>query len=250
MDLIKNQHRSIQIHRLLPFSNVEGIGNRCSIFVQGCNLNCEYCHNRETISMVSESAKYLTIDEIVSFVKQSMPFIRGLTVSGGEPTLYASQLMLLFNEVHKLGLSCYIDTNGFFDYEKTENLIRVTDKFLFDIKGDNSGLIDLCFSSKNSENKLFDESTPFNNLQQLLNLDKIEEVRFVYIKNRLREEEVIEKIATILNNYQSVPLKIIPVHTKGLDQQHRSAIIKDVPTDNDVQKLRDLAFSLGVKHVI
>ena len=38
------------VNRILPFSSVDGPGNRTVIFLQGCNFNCRYCHNPETIS--------------------------------------------------------------------------------------------------------------------------------------------------------------------------------------------------------
>lgn len=38
------------INRIIPFSSVDGPGNRIAIFLQGCNFNCLYCHNPETIN--------------------------------------------------------------------------------------------------------------------------------------------------------------------------------------------------------
>lgn len=38
------------VNRILPFSSVDGPGNRAVIFLQGCNFNCLYCHNPETIN--------------------------------------------------------------------------------------------------------------------------------------------------------------------------------------------------------
>ncbi len=38
------------INKILPFSSVDGPGNRTAIFMQGCNFNCLYCHNPETIN--------------------------------------------------------------------------------------------------------------------------------------------------------------------------------------------------------
>ncbi len=38
------------VNRILPFSSVDGPGNRTVIFIQGCNYNCLYCHNPETIN--------------------------------------------------------------------------------------------------------------------------------------------------------------------------------------------------------
>ena len=37
------------ISKILPFSSVDGPGNRSIIFLQGCNFTCQYCHNPETI---------------------------------------------------------------------------------------------------------------------------------------------------------------------------------------------------------
>ncbi|MCX7903145.1 MAG: YjjW family glycine radical enzyme activase [Caloramator sp.] len=41
------------VNKLIPFSSVDGPGNRFSIFFQGCNFNCLYCHNPETINLCS-----------------------------------------------------------------------------------------------------------------------------------------------------------------------------------------------------
>ena len=38
------------INRIIEFSNVDGPGNRTSIFVQKCPFKCLYCHNPETIN--------------------------------------------------------------------------------------------------------------------------------------------------------------------------------------------------------
>lgn len=39
------------VNRIIPFSSVDGFGNRTAVFLQGCNQNCLYCHNPETIHM-------------------------------------------------------------------------------------------------------------------------------------------------------------------------------------------------------
>jgi pyruvate formate lyase activating enzyme len=40
----------VLVNRILPFSSVDGPGNRAVVFLQGCNFNCLYCHNPETIN--------------------------------------------------------------------------------------------------------------------------------------------------------------------------------------------------------
>ncbi|MBQ6960184.1 MAG: YjjW family glycine radical enzyme activase [Clostridia bacterium] len=39
------------VNKIIPFSNVDGPGNRTSIFFQGCTFNCLFCHNPETIRL-------------------------------------------------------------------------------------------------------------------------------------------------------------------------------------------------------
>lgn len=43
--------RKAPVNKIIPFSNVDGPGNRTSIFFQGCPFNCLFCHNPETIHM-------------------------------------------------------------------------------------------------------------------------------------------------------------------------------------------------------
>ena len=38
------------INRILPSSSLHGAGERCVIFLQGCNFNCLYCNSSEMIS--------------------------------------------------------------------------------------------------------------------------------------------------------------------------------------------------------
>ena len=43
--------RTAPVNRIIPFSNVDGPGNRTAIFFQGCPFNCLFCHNPETIRL-------------------------------------------------------------------------------------------------------------------------------------------------------------------------------------------------------
>ncbi len=248
----------LPVHRIIPFSNVEGIGNRTSIFVQGCNVNCLYCHNSETIPKMSEAARYFTVDELVEEIKKQIPFIRGITVSGGEPTLYHRFLTELFHRVHQLGLTCYIDSNGFFNRERIEPLIRVTDKFLFDVKGIGKALETLCFSDfliEGSSNgrieggRFFTENEHIHNLKYLLSLDKVEEVRLVYITGYYDPDQVLGIIGEAMAATRQVPLKLIRVHGKGLTVDRAKMLKGHIPKKSDMEALRDLAYLKGIHQI-
>jgi len=49
------------INKIIPFSSVDGPGNRMAIFLQECNLNCAYCHNPETINECINCGQCVTI---------------------------------------------------------------------------------------------------------------------------------------------------------------------------------------------
>lgn len=238
----------LPVHRIIPFSNVEGFGNRTSIFVQGCNANCLYCHNSETIPMTSKDTTQYTVEELVEVIKFQIPYIRGITVSGGEATLYPKFLKELFVEVHKLGLTCYIDTNGFFDYKKLLPLISETDKFLYDVKGIGKTLDKLCFSdnllendhlAKNNDKRFGSDNEHLKSLEELLKLDKVEEVRLVYVKGYYDMNEIVDDIYNILKSYPHVLFKVIRMHSRGLPKERLMLLKGAVPSLKDfrTQKL-------------
>lgn len=250
---------TLPVHRIIPFSNVEGIGNRTSIFVQGCNANCLYCHNSETIPMTAEGVKHYGLEELIDVIKSSMPFIRGITVSGGEATLYHSFLTELFNEVHQLGLTCYVDTNGFYNADTLKALIDCTDKFLYDVKGIGQGLEKLCFSealltndhrASDFKQRFIQSDEHLKNLEQLLKRDKVEEVRFVYVKDMVDEELVVDQIADLLIDYPQVPLKLIKMHARGLPKERLQLLKRKIPKISDFERIADYARCSGIQKVI
>ena len=45
--------RKAPVNKIILFSNVDGPGNRTSVFFQGCNFRCRFCHNPETMRLCS-----------------------------------------------------------------------------------------------------------------------------------------------------------------------------------------------------
>ena len=251
----------VPLHRIIPFSNVEGAGNRTSIFLQGCKLNCLYCHNPETIPRYSTEAKPVSLQYLFEQVMEARPFIRGVTVSGGEPTIHHKKLVPLFKALRAEGLTCYLDSSGFFDFDVIAPLIEVTDKFLFDLKGDGDGLQTLCFERKNQAGKVPVQLLPeklhikrenlarnLQNLAKLLPLAKVEEVRLVALNGFFDSKQLIEKIAPLLQSYPEVKLKLIRVHTQGT--RDPEGLAPYVPTIEQMQELSDLARQLGLSNIV
>lgn len=251
----------VPLHRIIPFSNVEGQGNRTSIFLQGCKLNCLYCHNPETIPRYTESAKMVSLQYLYDQVMEAVPFIRGVTVSGGEPTIHHKKLVPLFEALRKQGLTCYLDSSGFFEFERIRPLIDVTDKFLFDLKGEGAGLQTLCFDRQNQTGVVPKNVIPTRlhikadklernlaNLAALLPLGKVEEVRLVFVKDFFDAEHLVKKVAALLKPYPDVALKIIRVHSKGARDQMGLSV--HIPSIDETQALTNFARQCGIQKVL
>jgi len=81
----------------VPFSNVDGPGNRFVVFFQGCNFDCIACHNPSTIAVCTHSAtRERSVDDLLVEIRRAAPFLSGITVSGGEATLQAPFVAALY----------------------------------------------------------------------------------------------------------------------------------------------------------
>jgi pyruvate formate lyase activating enzyme len=270
------------VNKIIPFSNVDGPGNRLSIFFQECNVNCVYCHNHETINLCrscklcigkcpkkalsffenkivyneekccecdtcikicpcssSPRTKEYTVDELLKIIDEYKLFIRGITVSGGEATLKAPFVTELFKRVKKLGLTCFVDTNGFFNKNHIEELIDVTDKFMIDIKAVDK-IEELC-GTKLKNN--------LENLEYLLKQNKVYEVRTVLIENYMDMENTVKTVANIIKDYPEVIYKLIRVHITGLREEQKEIIKGNIPSEEYVRELVNMAEKIGVRKI-
>ena len=101
------------------------------VFTQGCNFNCTYCHNKE---ILKDSAKLLDEEEVFSFLKLRRSFLKGLVITGGEPTLQ-KDLPEFIKKVREWGYRIKLDTNGS-DISVVENLVgnQMIDYLAVDLK--------------------------------------------------------------------------------------------------------------------
>ena len=77
-----------RIHSVETFGLVDGPGVRYIIFLQGCAMRCQYCHNPETWAFTKDTAS--TPQEAFAAAYRYRNYWRGnggLTISGGEPLL-------------------------------------------------------------------------------------------------------------------------------------------------------------------
>lgn len=126
------------IHSIETCGTVDGPGIRFVIFMQGCPLRCQYCHNPDTWQ--TDTNKLMTVDEIMQKYDGIKEFVQsgGITVTGGEPLLQIDFVTELFKVAKAHGIHTALDTSGItFNQENTgniNNLLKYTDLVLLDIK--------------------------------------------------------------------------------------------------------------------
>ena len=134
----------------IAFSSVDGPGNRFVVFLQGCNFDCVACHNPYTIQACidcpgraaidgdHQGPQRLRVPDLLHQIGRAAPFIRGITVSGGEATLQAGFVEALFRAVKEdpalAALTCFIDSNGAADPMTWDRLAPLTDGVMVDLK--------------------------------------------------------------------------------------------------------------------
>ena len=125
-----------KVHSLETFGAVDGPGIRFILFLQGCHLQCKYCHNRDT--WVMNGGSYKSLDDIFDMIMKYKNYITpngGVTVSGGEPLLQVKFLIELFTKLKKKKIHTCIDTSGMVAItDDIKHLLSLTDLVLLDIK--------------------------------------------------------------------------------------------------------------------
>lgn len=146
------------IHSIESFGTVDGPGVRMVVFMKGCPMRCQYCHNPDTWD--SSGGEEISVKEILSKYNSKKSFYRngGITVSGGEPLMQMKFVTELLKSAKAQGIHTCIDTSGIlFDKENKKKvkefneLIKYTDLVLLDIKhiDDNKHKRLTGFSNKN-----------------------------------------------------------------------------------------------------
>lgn len=85
-------------------SLVDGPGIRTVLFLQGCNLHCEGCQNKETWDITKGNVK-----EVVDLAKElrDISINKKLTISGGEPLMQVNAVRELINLLPDFDIALY-----------------------------------------------------------------------------------------------------------------------------------------------
>ena len=274
------------VNKIIPFSSVDGPGNRTAVFLQGCNINCRYCHNPETRALCKECGlcvekcpghalekaadgkiiyhpercvqcdtcihtcphdssprtAVMTPEECYEKVKKQIPFIRGLTVSGGECMLRPDFIETLFVLAKKDGLNTMIDSNGTIPFWNYPSLLEMTDGVMLDIK-----------AFKNEDHiKITDEKNEIvlKNAVYLAENKKLYEVRAVIVPDLYDTKESIAQMGEFLSPYlkiQEFRIKLIAYRPMGVREEFAHY---QVPGQAYLEELADILRTYGFKDIV
>jgi len=121
-----------RVHSVESGGMIDGPGVRYVAFLSGCPLRCLYCHNPDTASPANGDPR--SAASLVREIRRQRNFLRGVTLSGGEPLAQADFCKAVFRGVRDLGLHTAIDTSGHLGDQVDDELLALTDLWLLDIK--------------------------------------------------------------------------------------------------------------------
>ncbi len=134
------------IFDIKEFTIHDGPGIRTTVFMKGCPLACNWCHNPESQSMQPQTIRSpgstrlagqtYTAVELAALLNRQTDILRasegGITFSGGEPLLQAkfvAEVIDLLPDVHIV-----LDTCGYGDQQDFRCLVDRSDLIYFDLK--------------------------------------------------------------------------------------------------------------------
>ena len=273
------------VNKLIPMSVVDGPGNRFAIFLQGCNFNCKYCHNPETIHRcihcgdcvagcpadalsvaegkvvwdpvkcvdcdkciatcthgASPKVRAMSAADLMAEIESAVPFIEGISVSGGEATLQAKELIPLFEMAKEKGLTALIDSNGGVDFSKGDlnALLDISDGVMLDAKA----------WEKEDHLRITgrDNEPVKKNLAYLAEAGKIEELRFVLLDTLDNEHSLREAAKVMGERIHSTRVKLISYRHFGVRKEYVDEL--RAPSREEKDRLIALAKELGFHEVV
>lgn len=220
------------VHSYETFGSVDGPGVRFVLFLQGCKMRCQYCHNPDTWKMgIGEQKSAREILDFALRYKSYWGEDGGITVSGGEPLLQIDFLLEFFKMAKAEGIHTTIDTAGWpFTrkepfFSKFKELMQLTDLVMLDIKH-----ID---DVKHRELTKQSNATILDCAHYLDEIHKDVWIRHVLVPGRTNEDEALQKLSDFISTLHNVrKVEVLPYHSFGMYKWEELGLkyeLKDTP---------------------
>lgn len=229
------------VHSWELVTAVDGPGTRMTMFMSGCPLRCQYCHNPDTMEMKVGTLE--RIEDVVKRIKRYKPVFKasggGLTISGGEPLFQIAFARRLLKEVHDAGIHTTIDTSGYLGARLRDEDLDNIDLVLLDVKsGDEE-------TYKKVTRRELQPTIDFGD--RLNAIGKPVWIRFVVVPGLTDGPENVANVARIVSRWKSnvERVEVLPFHNMGADKWHELGYpytLKDTkpPKPEDVEAIREV----------
>lgn len=232
-----------RVHSLETFGTVDGPGIRFVLFLQGCALRCQFCHNPDTWD--TAKGKVMSVESVLAEIEPYVNYFKmsggGLTVTGGEPTLQAPFVAALFREAKKrFGLHTTLDSSGFCEPSNADasGLLEATDLVLLDLKQLNDEKHTVLTSQSNERILRF--------ARHLSDKGKSIWIRHVLIPGVTDSYEDLHALGTFAGSLKGVEkVELLPYHRMGVYKWQELGLeypLEGVqtPSDKEVERAREI----------
>lgn len=232
------------IHSIETFGTVDGPGVRFVVFLKGCPMRCIYCHNPDTWNM--DNASIMTSEEILAKYAKNASFYKngGITVTGGEPLLQLDFVIDLFKKAKEKNIHTCLDTSGITfnekDLSKYEQLIKVTDLVMLDIKHINNTKHKEITEKENDNILRFAKFLDQNNVNMY--------IRHVIVENYTTDEKDLFELGRFIGSLKNVKaLDVLPFHNLGKVKYEKLGVPYKLKDMEDLSKEKA---QIAKKHIL
>ena len=213
-----------RIHSVETFGALDGPGVRYLLFLQGCPLQCLYCHNPD--SWDPKDGQVRTVEEVFADIQRYRSFLSGgVTLSGGEPLMQPEFCEALFTLCREHGIHTALDTAGSLPLSVCKEAVDLADLILLDLKAmDPNDCKRLTGRDNHNAISLLD-------YREASNMPVW--VRHVLVPGITLKEEKLREMANFLKGYTCVQrVELLPFHKMGeykWEQLGRPYTLTDTP---------------------
>ena len=271
------------INKIIPFSSVDGPGNRTAIFLQGCNFNCVYCHNPETINICSNCGQCIEVCPAEALTKNNEEVLWNKSKCCNCDSCIKACNNTSSPKINKMSADDII--NELSNYKSFIQGITVSggectlqEEFLIELftKATSLGLscfidsngskdfrkmpellklcdgvmLDVKAFDKSTHNKYinFDNTNVLSNLEFLASIGKLYEVRTVIVPEIFNNEETVQNVSKVINKYDSnIRYKLIKFRNLGV---RKTLTLHPSPSDEYMSNLKNIAEERNCNNII
>lgn len=276
-----------KINRIIKFSNVDGPGNRMAIFFQGCNFNCDYCHNPETINICKKCYACISKCPTSALLKNEMgnivwneklccecdkcikscgfnssPKVKEYSIDDllesiskvksfiKGITVSGGESTLHYKFITKLFIEVKKRWPNLTCFVDTNGGVNLQDENYREfVENTDSFMLDVKAWEKNEHLELTSKNVDIviENLYFLRDIGKLFEVRSVVVSEKLNNKLTVESVSKAIGK-KDIRYKIIKYRQFGVREEKKEKLFS--PKDEELKELAKLAEENGVKNTL